>query len=473
MSSWNEVHWHEGMFLRPHHLQQGHRWLKHTLQQDVQIACPYSWGIAELRYFDDALKNNVLQLQECTMRMKDGTWVRIPDNASVDPLNFEAALKETGEVELLFGIPRIDAVQANSIDIHAPNRVNGLPRYEPKIVQQRDENTGENAQQVYVRKIRGRLFTSARDATGYTTIRLGVVQRSDKVGAAPEFKPLQVGPCLRIQASRPLNAQIKLVIDHLDRKDAELAAEALELKMRFGDGVSANTEHLLKLHVLNGVVTRLRALTSGDSLHPFDAYHALAHAMGELSIFDETRLKADSVPTYDHDSPNHAIEPICRRIIALLDTLAPRDFARVDFTRSVDETGLEGLAVDLQPLWITAQYDMYVAFETREFDTQALYEHIYGSEGFDMKLASPKRSSRVRRQAVKGLRLRTKAVPAGTLPRRDDLHYFQIDRSVDGQGSRYWVECENERGIRMSLREDQVEAMLKLRPALYVILRNN
>ena len=35
----------------------------------------------------------------------------------------------------------------------------------------------------------------------------------------------------------------------------------------------------------------------------------------------------------------------------------------------------------------------------------------------------------------------------------------------------YWKECEQERGIRISIREGQMVAMEKFKPTLYVVLR--
>jgi hypothetical protein len=66
-----------------------------------------------------------------------------------------------------------------------------------------------------------------------------------------------------------------------------------------------------------------------------------------------------------------------------------------------------------------------------------------------------------------------KPVPAGTLPRRQGLHYFKIDKTIGPDRTDYWKECEQERGIRMSMRETQMGAMERLNASLYVPLRGN
>ena len=72
---------------------------------------------------------------------------------------------------------------------------------------------------------------------------------------------------------------------------------------------------------------------------------------------------------------------------------------------------------------------------------------------------------------VRGLRLEIKAVPAGTLPRRVGLHYFKVNKTIGSDRTDYWQECEQERGIRVSIQEGQLATFEKFRPALYVVLK--
>jgi hypothetical protein len=103
-------------------------------------------------------------------------------------------------------------------------------------------------------------------------------------------------------------------------------------------------------------------------------------------------------------------------------------------------------------------------------DISELYAHIYESVG--LKLASPKRAPRIRKIAVRGLRLKERTtLPPGVLPRQPDLHYFQIDKSAGADARDYWKECEVEQGIRMALAEELLEKMESFQPTLYVALK--
>ena len=79
--------------------------------------------------------------------------------------------------------------------------------------------------------------------------------------------------------------------------------------------------------------------------------------------------------------------------------------------------------------------------------------------------------TRIAKIAVRGLRMQVKSVPAGTLPRRQGLHYFKVDKTIGSDRTDYWRECEQERGIRIGIQEGQMVEFEGYQPTLYVILK--
>lgn len=469
MTFWTELHWYEGMFLRPHHLQAAQRRLETLLQTTLDAACPFAWGFLELETAKEPLEKCTLRLDRCALRLKDGTWVRVPENTEVAPLNFEVALQSgSGAVEVYLGIPEMQEVRANAVALENPERVTGTPRYEPHAMTRRDENTGENPQTLYVRRMRGRLFTAGEDMTGYEVVRLCRVKRTDRPGATPEIDDLGAGPLLAVQADAGLSALVRSLTDQVEAKDEVLAREAREHHMMFTDGVAASTEHLLKLHALNEARAELRALQQSPLLHPYDVFVRLCRLIGHLAIFHDDLVPGD-IPAYDHDRPAESLDQVRRRLLVLLDALRPLAYVERPFARKKDERGRDGLEVELDRAWIDENLDLYVGLHADDKDIDELQREVYGT--LDMKLASPQRSPRIHNIAVRGLRLQIKAVPAGTLPRRPGLHYFRIDKTIGPDRTDYWRECEQERGVRMSIREGQIAAMEQFRPTLYVCLK--
>jgi len=469
MNLWTEVHWSEGMFLRPHHMQGFQRHMETVMRATMGGVDPYPWGFLDLHIASEPLENFTLRLENCTVRMKDGTWVHIPENTQVPPLSFEKQMEQGGgQVEILFGIPALREVRANAISLQAPSRIDGTPRFEPQTIMRRDENTGENPQPMYVRRMRGKLFTASEDTTDYETVRLGVIRRTDRPGAIPEIDPAGAGPLLAVQADAGVSGMLQSLFDQVEAKDEVLAREAREHRMNFTDGVAANLEHLLKLHALNEATGVVKALRQCVLLKPFEVYVALARLIGHLSVFHDD-LVPGVLPPYDHDRPGETFVRMQSRLQVLLDAMRPMAYVERAFARRKDAQGREGLEVELDRPWIDQNLEMFVGLISNEMDITELERHIYNR--LNLKLASPTRAPKIANIAVRGLRLEIKAVPAGTLPRRQGLHYFKINKTIGTDRTDYWRECEQERGIRMGIQEGQLQALEAFSPALYVVLK--
>ena len=173
---------------------------------------------------------------------------------------------------------------------------------------------------------------------------------------------------------------------------------------------------------------------------------------------------------YDHDRPGVSLDGLRARIEVLLDAMRPMAYVERKFARKRDVRGHEGLEVEVDRRWIDENLEMYVGLHSEDMEIQEVERYIYSR--FNLKLASPTRAPRIADTAVRGLRLEIKSVPAGTLPRRQGLHYFRINKTIGPDRADYWRECEQERGIRVSIQERQLPELEKLQPTLYVILKS-
>ncbi|MHC5111673.1 MAG: type VI secretion system baseplate subunit TssK [Planctomycetota bacterium] len=469
MDFWTEVHWSEGMFLRPHHLQTGQRFVETVLRTGLDGVRSFGWGFLDVQVAQEPLENFTLRLDACRARMKDGTWVQIPENTILGPLSFEDALEAgNGQTDVYFGIPSMQEVRANAVSLQNPDQVDGTPRYEPFTVIRRDENTGQNPQSLYVRQMRGRLFSAGEDMTGYEILPLGRIKRSDRPGAIPELDPLGAGPIMTVQADAGISGMINSLIDQIEAKNEVLAREAREHKMMFTDGVPSNLEHLFKLHALNESRAHLRAVQQCPVLHPYDIFVVFCRLIGHLSVFHDD-LVPGVLPTYDHDHPGETFDQVRRRLESLLEAMRPGAYVERPFGRKKDAQGRDGLAVELDRSWIDDNLELYIGLRDEEMEINELQRHVQNRLNF--KLASPTRAPKITNIAVRGLRFDIKSVPAGTLPRRQGLHYFKIDKTIGTDRTDYWKECEQERGVRISIQEGQLAALEKFQPTLYVVLK--
>src|ERR1700742_4302760 len=82
--SWNaKVHWTEGLFLRPHHLQQSDRYLENALESRTRYATPYPWGFAALEIDRDLAQQSKFALRRGSGVRADGTPVDIPAESAL------------------------------------------------------------------------------------------------------------------------------------------------------------------------------------------------------------------------------------------------------------------------------------------------------------------------------------------------------------------------------------------------------
>jgi len=279
---------------------------------------------------------------------------------------------------------------------------------------------------------------------------------------------LGAGPVLAIQADAGLSAMINSLADQIEAKNEVLAREAREHRMLFTDGVASNMEHLLKLHTLNESRAHLRAIQQCPVLHPYDVFVLLGRLIGHLAVFHD-ELVPGPLPPYNHDQPGETFDLVKRRIEILLEAMRPGAYIERTFERKKDAQGREGLGVDLDRSWIDDNLEMFLGLRSDDMDVHEVQRFIQSRLNF--KLASPTRAPKIANIAVRGLRFDVKSVPAGTLPRRQGLHYYRIDKTIGSDRTDYWKECEQERGIRIAIQEGQLASLEQFQPALFVILK--
>src|ERR1700694_2988481 len=78
MSWYSKVFWSEGLFLRPHHLQQNDRYVEHLLERRVGQVTPYPWGFSYLEIDRDLAQQSKFALRRGGGGLPGGTPLDIP-----------------------------------------------------------------------------------------------------------------------------------------------------------------------------------------------------------------------------------------------------------------------------------------------------------------------------------------------------------------------------------------------------------
>ena len=172
-----DIHWSEGMLLRPQHLQVASRVLAGRAVDAARLANPFLWGFDELEIADDLLEGFTFGLRRCTAVLPDGTFVQLATNLKLPARDIKDALATSdGHLPVWLGVPMRRDGEPNTSDPGLGS--SGQDRR--FVVEQQelpDENTGVVGQTVAVRKLAGRFFLGAESREGYECLPVAVVQR--------------------------------------------------------------------------------------------------------------------------------------------------------------------------------------------------------------------------------------------------------------------------------------------------------
>ena len=97
MKSLMPLRWSEGMFLKPHHLQQADLYQDAPLGDHLHALNPFHWGVFKLRVDVDALENLIFKVDQCEVVFPEGLIVNYPGAAVLEPASFQDTFAPTAE----------------------------------------------------------------------------------------------------------------------------------------------------------------------------------------------------------------------------------------------------------------------------------------------------------------------------------------------------------------------------------------
>src|SRR5512140_2198336 len=100
------VHWHEGLFLQPHHLQSMQRRFQVDLRAARALFSPFPFGVVESRLSQDELANGIVKFERLRAIMPSGQEVFVPEEANLPTLDIKPELvRSGGGIEILLAVP--------------------------------------------------------------------------------------------------------------------------------------------------------------------------------------------------------------------------------------------------------------------------------------------------------------------------------------------------------------------------------
>ena len=444
-----EVHWGEGMFLRPHHMQAAFRRREEELRQEVRRLQPFFWGILRMDIALDQLENFTFEVRELEVKLKDGTALSLGSNLNLPTRSFKTDLDQAGgRMDVWLGVPAWKELEAN---VFTPGeKVGGSDRrYCVETVQLPDENTGANAQPIETRRANGRLFFGNESRDGYECVQIALVERAGQGKNTPALSPEFIPSVTEIGAWPPLENLCQSVTNRLEAKHRFLVAELAEGKLTVDSEGTSGWQPLLKLQTLGSFLYLFQQVTRIPRVHPFMVYTEFCRLVGELALFGDAGA-LPRVPLYDHDRLGACFFEITHILEVLAEKIVASRYIRVDFVSRE-----ELLVATLSPEWLAPQTEIYLHIES------PLEEAEIKGKIEIMKLGAIADIPLLKQRRLFGLDVEMlKRVPSG-LPAREDYFYFSIEK--DGP---YWANVVRDRVVAIAGGQDP-----KLRFALFIILK--
>lgn len=446
------VHWHEGLFLQPHHLQLMQRNLYQQFATERRLAWAYPYGLIEARLSIESLGNLLVEFDRLHAIMPSGVEVNVGEgmgNAVVPVLSIKERCKSSADpITISLAVPRWDNKRANTIGLGSEDwRQKRMYRVE--VADRADENTGDNPQQVQFRKINARLLMDGDDQSDLEVLPLlRIVPGSET--SRPRLDETFIPPCMLVGGWPTLREIVRDIANHVDSARRDL------VRLLKRDNFVADTmrprqiSQVMRLRTLNRFSARLPALATAPAVSPFEAYLELRELLGELAALNPARDGLKPV-SYDHDHPAPVFYELAQQIRLVV---APDSDDTVFIVEMKREHDNNRFFAELTEEHLSLPNEYFLGVRTRH-DPRALMDLIEDVDRCKLMPASKSRRS------VYGVKLEREPSPPVQLPGESGLHYFRLLR----EGNRRWDEIREERKLVL---EGQVMGIADMQASLYM-----
>jgi type VI secretion system ImpJ/VasE family protein len=469
MSSIGQVHWHEGLFLQPHHLQTMQRDHVEASSRERRLTWAFPYGVVDLRLSTDALENMLVRIDRLRAVMPSGLEIDVPGNADIPALDIKRVFQaSSGAFTVGLAVPLWQTSRANTVEPASNGAAPGgaarravadearIKRlYRVSEVTRTDENTGENAQPVMIRRLNARLVVDGDDTSDMEVLPLVRIVHAAEESTVPRPDTGFIPPCMVIGGSPTLRNMIRDLGAAVEASRKELVNQ-----MTRGGFVIENLRgpqlvQLLRLRTLNRFAATLPVLVQGGvggagSMSPYQAYLMLRELQGELAALTPERDPFDA-PKYDHDNPGVIFMELDKKIRPLLRGDIQKKFLHVPFVR--DGATLAAALTDEH----FSQPNGYFLGVKTKMDPTALAKLVEDQDRFKLM---PKSMVKLN---IYGIKMAEERHPPMEMPSSIDLHYYRIDL---GESKKMWERVQGEKA--MAIRWPENEAFEYQEVALYM-----
>lgn len=433
MAGFGQVHWHEGLFLRPHHLQLMQRSIHDQFITERRLAGAYPYGLIEARISDDQLENMRVSFDRLRIIMPSGLIVSVPENAHLPSLDIKEAFGTArGPFTVSIGVPLWYASRGNTLDRDSGDDFRAKQIYRIVEIERTDENNGESPQTILIRHINARLLLDGDDRSDMEVLPLlRIAPATGEAVGMPRQDTSFIPPCFAVSGSPILRDMARDLINQVEASRKELVIQLTRGGFSIDTMRGVQFEQMHRLMTLSRFSARLTHFLQIPTIAPAELYLHFRELLAELAALHPDRGEFE-VAHYDHDNPAISFNELGMKIRSLLKGAVVAKFLKIPFTLNQERKILLATLTD-EALSLPNEY--FLGIKTRE-DPRILAELI--EDGNKFKLMP---ESLVERR-VFGVKLSEERHPPMELPSHVGLHYFRLNRE---ESARMWERVQQEK----------------------------
>ncbi|MDR1497342.1 MAG: type VI secretion system baseplate subunit TssK [Puniceicoccales bacterium] len=420
------IHWHEGLFLQPHHLQRFQHAATDALAACRRLNHPYPFGIIEAKVSPDELANFRVRFEKLHIVMPGGIELDFPGNADLPSIDIKPLFANAGAVFTIhLGIPLWQEGRANAGGAPPSPQPDTTSKIIYRVQEEKlaDENTGANPQPILTRRLNARLVLDDDDKSDLELLPvLRLVRGTGEQLGQPKIDPEFAPPCLFVTGSAVLHNLVRDLVNQVEASRQELAVQinrgGFDMKTIRG----LQIEQLLRLRTLNHFGARLSATLNAANITPFDWYRELRTFHAELAALHPERDDYE-IPAYNHENACSSFRQLSMKIRALLRGTVAASFLRVEFTKSAG-----GLEITLEDQHFTRPIEYFLSVKSAA-DPHAIAALVEDGNRFKFMPKS------LATRAIRGIELKEERFPPMQLPAVAGMSFFRLKRD---ENARIW-----------------------------------
>jgi len=437
-----EVHWEEGMFLQPQHLQLLQAQLRRQFATTVGLLLPHAHGLLEpLKFAHNDLAAGTVRITGLRAVMPSGIVIDVGGNTG--ELTCPAALSAgRGSAIVYLSVGKSEARAPLIVDERdgseaGARRAADFGSAPFSVVREDvfDENTGKenDRRTLSLRRVNARLLLdpSESDRARLDTIPLMRLVRG--AGERPQLDATYSPPCLTLHAEPRILERVDALASEMVAARNDVAANLKHESFDPDDVRSILVEPLARLRTLSHGAATLKHALRAQQASPYAVFGML------LGIHAELAALSPSEPwhpiEYEHLNPLASFDSLCGAVRRVLRRVIS-SITKIAFTRN----GRFHEASIPTDEWVRPA--LYLGITATGIQTSELARLVGDPTKFKIMPTSEKS------EAWNGLRAVREDSPPPAV-RHDNTHIFRLEPS-DGSARVRWNMARDEQGISIS-----------------------